>query len=86
MYTATLRRQYRDAYTAAPKVLLSDITDYQGKPFRDHCWVKETPAISRLLAKYNKLTISFIGNEIIYLKRGKEEATTLQVVEIIRFK
>jgi len=86
MYKALLRRQYRDVNTTVPKVLLANVVDHQGQVFRDHCWVKETPEIARLLRKYNSVAIDFVANEILYLKRGKEQATTLEVVCIIDYR
>lgn len=86
LYKATLQRQYRDAYTGQPKVLLTNVFDAEGKLFRDHCWSKETPQVNKLLKKYQKCEIHFIANEVIYLKRGKEPSTTIQIVEIVRVK
>lgn len=83
MYKATLIRQFRDAYTGSPKVLLQNITTLEGT-FRDHAWVELTPALNKLLNRYNKCTIYFEAEEVTYLKRGIEPAKTLKITNILR--
>jgi len=47
-YTAYLCATLRDVYSCSPRVLLKQVTDTDGKLFRDHVWVAYDKRLERI--------------------------------------
>ena len=50
-FTAKISTLRRDVATGVPKRTLRDVFTSEGEMFRDHCHVKETPKMQKLLSK-----------------------------------
>lgn len=64
-YTAMVSKNKRNTHTGTPTVLLRGIMDSETE-YRDHCWVRETPELHRLLE--NKHAGRYQGSYIIEFK------------------
>jgi hypothetical protein len=85
MYTATVHHNFRDAYTASPKVLLTDIIDDKGDLFRDHCWVP-LDGLQNVVPKSNryKATIKFHADTKHYQTYGPVKKTLANLAHVKR--
>jgi hypothetical protein len=85
MYTATVHHNFRDAYTASPKVLLTDIRDDRNVLFRDHCWVS-LDDLHHVVPKSNryKATIKFNAKVKSYQTYGPPKETLCNFTHVKR--
>ncbi|MBU1658892.1 hypothetical protein KKG72_07570 [bacterium] len=91
MYQATITRNFRDAYTTTPKVLLLNVIDENGRLFRDHCWVVISDALERFIPQDNhvKNVITFHGRVKEYhsfdsMSTIKKTFSSLKKIDLLR--
>jgi len=78
--TAYLTGNKRDIHLTTPKALLIDI-----EGFRNHCWVLLDSVRHMMVKGHHKpIKVEIEAKIISYLKRGTEQAKTLQIKRIRR--